>query len=108
MEWFARFLKYFRIFSSKKIRNFRFEGEIENLSRKFGKKSTNATIQNAKLQIEKTFFDSPLESSTETNNLREWKRMMNVVNCEDGHLSSASLSIEVENLGGWKFERLEA
>lgn len=34
--------------------------------------------------------------------------MVNVVNCEDGHLSSASLSIEVENLGGWKFERLEA
>lgn len=99
MERFARSLKYFRIFSSKKIRNFRFEGEIENLSRKFGKKSTNATIQNAKLQIEKMFFDSPLESSTETNNLREWKRMVNG-NCEDGHLSSASLSIEVENLGG--------
>lgn len=99
MERFARFLKYFRIFCFKKIRNFRFEGEIENLSRKFGKKSTNATIQNAKLQIEKMFFDSPLESSTETNNLREWKRMVNE-NCEDGHLSSASLSIEVENLGG--------
>lgn len=107
MERFARFLKYFRIFCFKKIRNFRFEGEIENLSRKFGKKSTNATIQNIKLQIEKMFFDSPLESSTETNNLREWKRMVNG-NCEDGHLSSASLSIEVENLGGWKFERLEA
>lgn len=120
MERFARFLNYFKIFSSKKIRNFRFEGEssstnlrnretfeIENLSRKFEKKSTNATIQNAKLQIEKMFFDSPLESSTETNNLREWKRMVNG-NCEDGHLSSASLSIEVENLGGWKFERLEA
>lgn len=107
MERFARFLKYFRIFCFKKIRNFRFEGEIENLSRKFGKKSTNATIQNAKLQIEKMFFDCPLESSTETNNLREWKRMVNE-NCEDGHLSSASLSIEVENLGGWKFERLEA
>lgn len=114
MERFARFLKYFRIFSSEKIRNFREQKfidestfEIENLSRKFGKKSTNATIQNAKLQIEKMFFDSPLESSTETNNLREWKRMVNG-NCEDGHLSSASLSIEVENLGGWKFERLEA